>query len=223
MKRGLAGSRRQMNDLDRRVEHDAGCERQDKAVGEKGGVERRERLRRLAAMISDTRPRRDPAARAIASRHRAEPHPGGQAAIGTAPGRSGHRPARDGRRARQAERCEPLAHPAHVGRRAGARGRQQRRLFERLQIEIAPALAAAGRKAQFGEAGHRLLPARGEPVRLAARRARSGRDSRAPRALPENRRSRSSRSPYRCRGGRGNRAHSGVRPRPCASGGQRSP
>ena len=122
MKRGLARSRRQMNDLDRRVEHDAGFERQDIAVGEKGGVEGGERLRRLARYF---RHRGLGEIGALAHRlgDRAEPDPASRRQARQLGGEAAIDQHETGACARQAERGSALAQRGGVG--AGGRtGRQ---------------------------------------------------------------------------------------------------
>ncbi len=122
MKRGLARPRRQMNDLDRLVERDAGCERQNIAVGEKGGVERRERLRRLARYFCH-RGLGEVGARAHRLRRRAEPDPVAPRQVRQLGGEAAVEEHETGARARQAEACHPVAQGGGVG--AGGRARRQ--------------------------------------------------------------------------------------------------
>ena len=120
MKRGLARSRRQVNDFDRRVERDAGFERQDIAVGEKGGVERGERLRRLARYFRH-RGLGEVGTLAHRLRDRAEPDPALWRQAGQLGGEAAIDEHETGARARQAERRATRSRNAATSREAGGR------------------------------------------------------------------------------------------------------
>ena len=151
-----------MDDFDRPVENDAGRDIEDKAVAEKGAVERGETpiavgrgyLQRLANQL---RPRVD------CRRSRAEPNARGQPLDR---GKFGHKPPIDQHQAMIAA-GEADVVELRRGYGAACADRKQGRLLERAQIEVAPSFAAAARKALLGKAGEAASAVAREPIGLA--------------------------------------------------------